>query len=122
MADGYDHGRSVSLLSGISSPVDVKRLGRGQLEDLASELRSEIIRVCSIAGGHLASSLGAVELTVALHYLYDTASDRVVWDVGHQTYGHKILTGRSDRIDSIRQGGGLAGFTSTSESVHDALT
>ncbi len=110
------------LLQGIDQPQDVKRLGREQLPDLAEELRSEIIRACSLAGGHLASSLGAVELTVALHYLFDTQKDRVVWDVGHQTYGHKILTGRKDRIDTVRMAGGLAGFTATSESEHDALT
>ena len=114
--------REVGLLAGIRSPADVKALSEVQLTQLAEELRSEIIRVCSVAGGHLASSLGAVELTVTLHYLYDTLKDRVVSDVGHQTYGHKILTGRSDRIESIRQGGGLAGFTATSESPHDALT
>ena len=111
-----------SLLQGIELPEHVKRLRREQLPDLAEELRSEIIRACSVAGGHLASSLGAVELTVALHYLFDTNRDRVVWDVGHQTYGHKILTGRKDRIDTIRMSGGLAGFTATSESEHDALT
>lgn len=112
----------MGLLAGIHSPEDVKRLPKEDLPALAEELRSEIIRVCSLAGGHLASSLGAVELTVALHALYDSRSDRLVWDVGHQTYGHKILTGRKDRIDTIRQPGGLAGFTTTSESEHDALT
>ena len=113
---------ATSLLQGISQPEDVKRLKREQLPDLAEELRSEIIRACSVAGGHLASSLGAVELTVALHYLFNSSQDRIVWDVGHQTYGHKILTGRKDRIDTIRMAGGLAGFTATSESEHDALT
>lgn len=111
-----------SLLTGIGSPADLKRLAPEQLPALAEELRSEVIRVCSLAGGHLASSLGAVELTVALHYLFDTRRDRVIWDVGHQTYGHKILTGRRHLIDSIRQQDGLAGFTATSESEHDALT
>src|SRR5690606_26543042 len=115
-------GRPDSLLAGIRSPADLKRLPQSELGRVAEELRSEIVRVCSIAGGHLASSLGAVELTVALHYLYDSAVDRIVWDVGHQTYGHKILTGRADRIETIRQPGGLAGFTATSESEHDALT
>lgn len=113
---------ATSLLEGINAPVDLKSLKREQLTDLSEELRSEIIRACSVAGGHLASSLGAVELTVALHYLFDSSRDRIVWDVGHQTYGHKILTGRKDRIDTIRMGGGLAGFTATSESEHDALT
>lgn len=112
----------MSILADVNSPADVKALSPEELHGLADELRSEIIRVCSLGGGHLASSLGAVELTVALHYLYDSAQDRIVWDVGHQTYGHKMLTGRKDRIDSIRKPGGLAGFTSTSESEHDALT
>lgn len=110
------------LLASVNEPTDVKRLKPEQLPALAEELRSEIIRVCSVAGGHLASSLGAVELTVALHYLYDTLSDRVVWDVGHQTYGHKILTGRKASIDTIRRPDGLTGFTTSSESPHDALT
>lgn len=100
----------------------MKILDRGQLRQLADELRQEVIRVCSIGGGHLASSLGAVELTVALHYLFDSSVDRLVWDVGHQTYAHKMLTGRLDRIESIRKPGGLAGFTTSSESPHDALT
>jgi len=110
------------LLDRIDSPADVKKLDRNQLTTLAEELRAEVIRVCAIGGGHLASSLGAVELTVALHYLFDSSIDRFVWDVGHQTYAHKILTGRRDRIDSIRKPGGLAGFTASSESPHDALT
>ncbi len=112
----------MALLDDIHDPRDVKRLGRGALPQLADELRAEVVRACSMAGGHLASSLGAVELTVALHYLFDSSRDRIVWDVGHQTYGHKILTGRRDRIATIRKDGGLAGFTSTHESEHDALT
>ena len=112
----------MAYLERIDSPADVKSLERDALPALAEELRSEIIRVCSLGGGHLASSLGAVELTVALHYLYDSARDRFIWDVGHQAYGHKILTGRKHDIDSIRKPGGLAGFTTSSESPHDALT
>ena len=112
----------MSVLEAVNSPEDVKALSRDELHTLADELRSEVIRVCSLGGGHLASSLGSVELTVALHYLYNSAEDRFVWDVGHQTYGHKILTGRKDRIDTIRKPGGLAGFTASSESPHDALT
>jgi 1-deoxy-D-xylulose-5-phosphate synthase len=112
----------MSLLDHISTSADVSRLRREQLPQLAMELRAEIIDVCSETGGHLASSLGAVELTVALHYLYDTLHDRIVWDVGHQTYGHKILTGRRGLMRQIRQAGGLAGFTTSSESPHDALT
>ncbi|HEX7003109.1 MAG TPA: 1-deoxy-D-xylulose-5-phosphate synthase [Trueperaceae bacterium] len=110
------------LLDDIVSPGDLRTLTRKELEQLAGELRSEIIRVCSLGGGHLASSLGAVELTIALHCLYDSPRDRIIWDVGHQTYGHKIITGRRDRIDSIRKPGGLAGFPAITESEHDALT
>ncbi len=112
----------MGVLDHITKPQDVARLRLEQLRLLAAELRDEIIDVCSETGGHLASSLGVVELTVALHHVYDTARDRVVWDVGHQTYGHKILTGRRDRMRSIRRHGGLAGFTTSSESEHDALT
>jgi 1-deoxy-D-xylulose-5-phosphate synthase len=109
-------------LERITFPSDVKQLSKEELPLLAEELRSEIIRVCALGGGHLASSLCAVELTLALHYLYDSAKDRLVWDVGHQAYAHKILTGRKDQMDSIRKPGGLAGFTTSSESEHDALT
>jgi len=112
----------MSLLDHISTSADVARLRREQLPHLAAELRAEIIDVCSETGGHLASSLGAVELTVALHYVHDSLRDRIVWDVGHQTYGHKILTGRRHLMRRIRQHGGPAGFTTSSESPHDALT
>ncbi len=112
----------MGYLEHINLPADVKILSRDELPAVAEELRSEIIRVCALGGGHLASSLGAVELTLALHYLYDSSKDRFVWDVGHQTYGHKILTGRKHLIDSIRKPDGLAGFTTSSESEHDALT
>ena len=112
----------MALLDKVSLPEDLRRLSRNDLPAFARELRSEIIRVCSLTGGHLASSLGAVELTVALHYLLDARRDRIVWDVGHQTYGHKILTGRRHLLDTIRKPGGLAGFTATSESEYDALT
>jgi 1-deoxy-D-xylulose-5-phosphate synthase len=115
-------GKPGTLLEKIAGPDDLKRLSKAQLFLLAEELRSEIIRVCALGGGHLASSLGAVELTIALHYLYDSPRDRIIWDVGHQTYGHKILTGRRDRIDTIRKPGGLAGFPAVAESEHDALT
>jgi 1-deoxy-D-xylulose-5-phosphate synthase len=112
----------MARLDDIHMPSDLKRVPREELAAVAEELRAEIIRVCSRTGGHLASSLGAVEMTVALHWLFDSERDRFVWDVGHQTYGHKILTGRRDRMGSIRKGGGLAGFTATSESPHDAIT
>lgn len=111
-----------SVLQRVNSSADVSVLSQAELHGLAEELRSEIIRICSLGGGHLASSLGAVELTVALHSLYDSKRDRIIWDVGHQTYGHKIITGRKDRIETIRKHGGLAGFTTTSESEDDALT
>ncbi len=109
-------------LEQINLPKDLKKLKQEELNGLAEELRSEIIRVCSLGGGHLASSLGAIELTIAMHYLFDSAKDRFIWDVGHQTYAHKIITGRKAEIDSIRKPGGLAGFTTSSESEHDALT
>src|SRR5437660_478067 len=89
------------------------------LRQLADELRSELIDAVSITGGHFGASLGVVELTVALHYIFDTPRDRLIWDVGHQAYPHKILTGRRDRIRTIRQGGGLSGFTKRSESEYD---
>jgi len=112
----------MSLLDHITTSADVARLRRDQLPQLAAELRAEIIDVCSETGGHLASSLGAVELTVALHHVHDSLRDRIVWDVGHQTYGHKILTGRRHLMRQIRKEGGPAGFTTSSESPHDALT
>ena len=111
-----------SVLERINSSQDVKKLEKEELHQLTEELRSEIIRVCSLGGGHLASSLGAVELTVALHSLYNSKIDRLIFDVGHQTYGHKIITGRKENIDSVRKHNGLAGFTTTSESEDDALT
>ena len=112
----------MSILEGVNSSADVKKLSKKELHELAEELRNEVIRACSIGGGHLASSLGAVELTVALHSLFDSRVDRLIWDVGHQTYGHKIITGRKDKIDSIRKPNGLAGFASSSESSDDPLT
>lgn len=110
------------LLDHITTSADVSRLRRDQLPQLAEELRREIIGVCSETGGHLASSLGAVDLTVALHHVHDSLRDRIVWDVGHQTYGHKILTGRRHLMRQIRRAGGPAGFTTSSESPDDALT
>jgi 1-deoxy-D-xylulose-5-phosphate synthase len=107
------------LLDGIHYPEDVRRLKRGQLRQLADELRAETISAVSVTGGHLGAGLGVVELTVALHHVFDTPSDRLVWDVGHQCYPHKILTGRRDRIRTLRMGGGLSGFTRRSESEYD---
>jgi 1-deoxy-D-xylulose-5-phosphate synthase len=107
------------LLDRIDFPADLRGLPEQDLRQLADELRTELIDAVSITGGHFGASLGVVELTVALHYVFDTPHDRLVWDVGHQAYPHKILTGRRDRIRSIRQGGGLSGFTKRSESEYD---
>src|SRR5437899_12019267 len=107
------------LLDTVDEPADLRRLAPEQLRQLADELRQEMIDAVSITGGHLGAGLGVVELTVALHYVFDTPHDRLIWDVGHQAYPHKILTGRRDRIRTIRQGGGLSGFTKRSESEYD---
>ena len=110
---------STPLLDTVNVPADMKRLSHGQLRQLADELRSEMIDVVSTTGGHLGAGLGVIELTVALHYVFDTPTDRLIWDVGHQAYPHKILTGRRDRMRTLRQGGGLSGFTKRSESEYD---
>jgi 1-deoxy-D-xylulose-5-phosphate synthase len=107
------------LLDKINNPIDLRRLPEQDLRALADELRAETISAVSITGGHLGAGLGVVELTVALHYVFDTPRDRVVWDVGHQAYPHKILTGRRDRIRTLRQGRGLSGFTKRAESEYD---
>src|SRR4051812_29633948 len=107
------------LLDTIGTPAELRRLKTGQLRQVADELRAETISAVSITGGHLGAGLGVVELTVALHYLFDTPRDRIVWDVGHQAYPHKILTGRRDRIRTLRMGGGLSGFTKRAESEYD---
>ena len=107
------------LLDGIDVPADLRRLAKSNLRQLADELRAELIHAVSESGGHFGAGLGVVELTVALHYVFDTPDDRLIWDVGHQAYPHKILTGRRDRIRSIRKGGGLSGFTRRSESQYD---
>ncbi|HEX8555714.1 MAG TPA: 1-deoxy-D-xylulose-5-phosphate synthase [Sphingomonas sp.] len=107
------------LLDTIHLPADLRRLEQGQLRQLADELRAETIAAVGVTGGHLGSGLGVVELTTAIHYVFDTPTDRLVWDVGHQCYPHKILTGRRDRIRTLRQGGGLSGFTKRSESEYD---
>ena len=109
------------LLSRIESPADVRRLSRGELKQLAVELREYLLHSVSRTGGHLSSNLGTVELTVALHYVYNTPDDRLVWDVGHQTYPHKILTGRRDRMPSLRQLGGMSGFPRRDESEYDTF-
>ncbi|MCL6607672.1 MAG: 1-deoxy-D-xylulose-5-phosphate synthase [Geminicoccaceae bacterium] len=107
------------LLDRIRDPRDLRQLPRERLKDLADELRAETIDAVSVTGGHLGAGLGVVELTVAIHYVFDTPHDRLIWDVGHQAYPHKILTGRRDRIRTLRQPGGLSGFTRRSESVYD---
>ena len=112
---------STPLLDQINSPASLRKLKESDLTQLADELRAETISAVSVTGGHLGAGLGVVELTVALHYVFDTPKDRIVWDVGHQAYPHKILTGRRDRIRTLRQGGGLSGFTKRSESEYDAF-
>ncbi len=107
------------LLDGVRVPEDLRRLAEGDLPQVAQELRRELIDAVSVTGGHLGAGLGVVELTVALHYVFDTPRDRLIWDVGHQAYPHKILTGRRARIRSLRQGGGLSGFTRRAESEYD---
>jgi 1-deoxy-D-xylulose-5-phosphate synthase len=107
------------LLDQINTPADLRGLDESKLRQVADELRRETIDAVSITGGHLGAGLGVVELTVALHYLFDTPKDRIVWDVGHQAYPHKILTGRRDRIRTLRTGGGLSGFTKRAESEYD---
>ena len=107
------------LLDSIENPSDLRGLSNEQLHQLADELRKDTVRSVSITGGHLGASLGVVELTLAIHYTFDTPSDRLIWDVGHQCYPHKILTGRRDRMHTLRQGGGLSGFTKRTESEYD---
>ncbi|WP_086618213.1 1-deoxy-D-xylulose-5-phosphate synthase [Erythrobacter tepidarius] len=107
------------LLDQVDTPADLRRLKPEQLRQLADELRAEMIDAVSTSGGHLGSGLGVVELTVAIHYVFNTPEDKLVWDVGHQCYPHKIITGRRDRIRTLRQGGGLSGFTKRSESEYD---
>ncbi|MEE4607891.1 MAG: 1-deoxy-D-xylulose-5-phosphate synthase [Desulfobacteraceae bacterium] len=112
----------MKLLDRIDSPADLKALPRKDLPALATEIRERIVRVVSENGGHLAPSLGAVELAIAIHYVFDTPEDRVIWDVGHQSYAHKLLTGRRRRFDSLRRHGGLSGFTRRLESPFDAFS
>src|SRR5487761_2409405 len=107
------------LLDRVNLPADLRNFSPEQLRELADELRAETIDAVSVTGGHLGSALGVVELTVALHAIFDTPHDRLLWDVGHQAYPHKILTGRRDRIRTLRQGGGLSGFTRRAESEYD---
>ena len=111
-----------SLLQKIDSPADLRRLSRSDLPALATELRRFVLDTVSQTGnGHLGSNLGTVELTVALHYVFNTPNDRIVWDVGHQTYPHKVLTGRRDRMHTLRQLGGISGFPRRDESEYDTF-
>ena len=110
-----------SILDSIKSPADLRRINARNLQQVADELRAETINAVAVTGGHLGASLGVIELTVALHYIFDTPNDKLIWDVGHQAYPHKILTGRRDRIRTLRTGGGLSGFTKRSESEYDAF-
>ena len=112
---------SFPLLQTINDPADLRRLARADLKQLATELRAFVIESVSQTGGHLSSNLGTVELTVALHHVFNTPEDRLVWDVGHQTYPHKILTGRRDRMHTLRQLGGISGFPQRAESVYDTF-
>ena len=107
------------LLDSVQYPQDIRKLSKEQLPQLADELRQEVVSAVSVTGGHLGAGLGVVELTVAIHYVFDTPNDKLIWDVGHQAYPHKIVTGRRDRIRTLRQGGGLSGFTRRAESEFD---
>jgi 1-deoxy-D-xylulose-5-phosphate synthase len=109
------------LLDKVLSPADTRGFSLAELKQLAQEVRAETIESVSVTGGHLGAGLGVVELTVALHHVFETPRDILIWDVGHQAYPHKILTGRRDRMKTLRQGGGLSGFTKRAESEYDAF-
>src|SRR6202167_2668672 len=112
---------SYPLLETIASPADLRRLPAAKLPDLAQELRKFLIQSVATRGGHFAAGLGTVELTIALHYVFNTPDDRLVWDVGHQAYPHKVLTGRREQLHTIKQDAGLAPFPTRSESPYDAF-
>ncbi|MCX5836305.1 MAG: 1-deoxy-D-xylulose-5-phosphate synthase, partial [Deltaproteobacteria bacterium] len=114
--------RKNSVLEKVSFPEDIKKLTLNELETLAAEIREEIIETVSKNGGHLASSLGTVELTLAIHYVFDTPKDKLIWDVGHQAYAHKIITGRKDRFHTLRKKGGISGFPRREESPYDTFS
>ena len=109
----------MSLLNKVNYPADLRKFNKEEVKRFAKELRKELIDVVSTTGGHLGAGLGVVELTVALHYVFNTPQDKLVWDVGHQCYPHKIITGRKDRIRTLRKAGGLSGFTKRAESEYD---
>ena len=111
--------KDYEFLNQINFPSDLKKIPESKLQKVSDELREELIDVVSVTGGHLGANLGVVELSVALHYVFNTPNDKLIWDVGHQCYPHKILTGRKDKIRTLRQGNGLSGFTKRSESEYD---
>src|SRR5215468_2338275 len=111
----------MSILDRVSSPADIRSLTRDELRTLADDLRERLIDVCSRTGGHIGAGLGVVELTIALHYAFETPTDQLVWDVGHQGYPHKVLTGRNENFETLRQEGGISGFLKRTESVFDAF-
>ena len=111
--------KNYKFLNNINFPSDVKKLSHNELKILAQEVREEMIDAVSETGGHLGAGLGVVELTVVLHYIFNTPNDKLIWDVGHQSYPHKILTGRKDKIRTLRKGNGLSGFTKRAESEYD---
>jgi len=111
-----------SVLQNVRFPADIRKLNLAQLGKLAQEIRSLIINTVASTGGHLASSLGTVELTLALHYVFNTPHDKIVWDVGHQAYAHKIITGRKDLFSTLRKKGGISGFPRREESPYDAFS
>jgi 1-deoxy-D-xylulose-5-phosphate synthase len=119
--DDFLRTSTPNILDSIKSPADLRRINARDLQQVADELRAETINAVAVTGGHLGASLGVIELTVALHYIFDTPNDKLIWDVGHQAYPHKILTGRRDRIRTLRTGGGLSGFTKRSESEYDCF-
>jgi len=110
-----------NILQKINSPDDVRRLSIAELDQLAADIREEIVKTVSKAGGHLAPSLGVVELTLALHHVFNTPSDKLIWDVGHQAYAHKLITGRKEQFHTLRQYKGISGFPKRSESPYDAF-
>src|SRR5512136_1598930 len=113
--------RKNSVLEKVDFPEDIKKFSLTELETLAGEIREEMIETVSRNGGHLASSLGTVELALAIHYVFDTPRDKLIWDVGHQAYAHKIITGRKGRFDTLRQLGGISGFPKGEESPYDTF-
>ena len=119
--DSFVTNSSTTVLDSIKNPADLRRINAQHLQQVANELRAETINAVAVTGGHLGASLGVIELTVALHYVFETPNDKLIWDVGHQAYPHKILTGRRDRIRTLRTGGGLSGFTKRSESEYDCF-